>query len=114
MDCLNLLSPALAMRNISAGLSGTDLNRHLDFAEKAEKHRLLIAETMNTDIQINAVGKPNYQGDAQLWQKISNFHYTSPSVFWALKQQILSILSISIWLIFMWYLLKKASQTLVI
>jgi ABC-2 type transport system permease protein len=108
----NVLSPALAMRNLSAGLSGTDLNRHLDFTEKAEKHRLLIAKTMNVDIQTNAVGKKNYQNDVNLWKKVPPFQYEKPSVWWALQQQILSIVSIFLWIMLMYFLLKKRAEEL--
>lgn len=108
----NVLSPALAMRNLSSGLSGTDLNRHLDFSQKAEKHRLMIARTMNIDIQTNAVGKKNYQNDANLWKKVSPFQYEKPSVWWALQQQILSIFSIVLWTILMYFLLKKRAKQL--
>jgi ABC-2 type transport system permease protein len=51
MAIFNVFSPVLAMRSVSSGLSGTDLNRHLDFTNAAEQHRLLIAKTMNVDIQ---------------------------------------------------------------
>jgi ABC-2 type transport system permease protein len=108
----NIFSPPLAMRNLSSGLSGTDLNRHLDFTKKAEKHRLMIAKTMNIDIQQNAVGKKNYQNDVNLWKKVPPFQYEKPSIWWALQQQLLSIISIIFWIGLMYFLLKKRAEQL--
>jgi ABC-2 type transport system permease protein len=112
LSVFNFLSPALSMRNLSAGLAGTDLNRHIDFAKQAENHRLLIAKTMNVDIQQNAVGKTNYQNDANLWKKVPPFVYSTPSLFEAFGQQFLSILSLLMWLGLAFFLLKKQAKNI--
>ena len=55
LERFNLLSPILAMRDVSRSLAGTDLYKHLNFTRQAENHRRLTAKVMNTDQKINGV-----------------------------------------------------------
>lgn len=107
VNWLNLLSPAQSMRSISAGFSGTDINKHIHFASLAEDHRRLIASVMNDDIAENSVGVGNYEVDARLWAKIPPFEYREASLPDITRPQLVPIFSLSLWLCVLYYLLKK-------
>ncbi len=107
MNWLNVLSPPQSIRSISAGVSGTDINKHIHFSEQAELHRRLIATTMNDDITRNSVGIDNYEVSPDFWKNVPPFQYTSPSLLLVLPQQLISIVSLQLWLGILWLLLKK-------
>ncbi len=70
LERFNLLSPILAMRDVSRSLAGTDLYKHLNFTRQAENHRRLVAKVMNTDQKINGVVQErDYKAGVALWQK---------------------------------------------
>lgn len=97
MNWLNFLSPVQSMRSISAGLSGTGIDKQADFALQAERHRRLIATVMNDDITVNSGRIENYEQDSTLWQKIPPFVYTQASLVQQLKPQVIPVLSLLIW-----------------
>jgi ABC-2 type transport system permease protein len=66
------LSPLLAMQQISMGLSGTDLESHLDFAEYASRYRHVMETILDTDAAYNLTPGPR---DRELWDKIPPFTY---------------------------------------
>jgi len=107
MNWLNILSPAQNMRSISAGVSGTDINKHIHFAEQAEQHRRLIAATMNDDIARNSVGIENYEVSPDFWKKIAPFRYNPQSLLQVVPQQLISMVSLLLWLAMLWLLVKK-------
>jgi ABC-2 type transport system permease protein len=107
MNLLNILSPAQSMHSISAGVSGTDINKHIHFADQAELHRRLIAKTMNDDITRNSLGIENYEVSPEFWKKIAPFKYKDQSLLIVLQHQWISIIAVIIWLFMLWLLLKK-------
>jgi len=109
---LNILSPTQSLRAISAGFSGTDINKQVHFAALAEDHRRMIASTMNEDIATNSVGIENYMVDEQFWAKIPNFKYTEPPLKQWLLPQLVPVFSIFLWLGFLLFLLKKRAAAI--
>jgi ABC-2 type transport system permease protein len=107
---LNLLSPAQSMRSVSAGLSGTDINKHLHFAKQAELHRRLIAHTMNNDIARNSAGIENYEVSPDFWKKIPPFYYHEKKLGDSIAQQWMSIVSLLMWLLALCLLLKYRAK----
>lgn len=77
----SLLSPALAMGDLSAGLAGTDRIHHDAFAQDAELHRRKIMRLLNDDFMLNAeAGQVAYTNDATLWRQVPDFQHTPPTL----------------------------------
>lgn len=115
MEVGNVLSPLLAMRNLSFGLSETNIYRHLDFTNQAEKHRRMIQKVMNDHQTVHGVhtdkdGK--YNADHHLWKEIPPFKYERPGLLTLIKNQFWSLFSIIIWLGLAFYLRRKAEKNL--
>ncbi|WP_046242903.1 ABC transporter permease [Hymenobacter terrenus] len=109
MDGFSLLSPLLAMRNVSAGLAGTDLAKHLEFARQAEQHRELIADVMNRDITRNAVGQQDYKTSPDLWRQVPPFRYAELGLGQSLQAHGLGLAALALWLAALFFLLKQSA-----
>lgn len=112
-----LASPILAMRNLSFGLSETDIYRHFDFVHQAEVHRRGIAKKMNEDIikHGSVLGKEKghaYSAGKDLWKTVENFEYQKLSFVQVLASQWINILTIFLWLGLSIYLRIRAEQNL--
>ena len=95
-----LLSPFIAMRTLSAGLSGTDFAHHRHFADHAEIWRKLLVKKLNEDFAINAGDAGwEYKAGPDLWKKIPPFEYKAPTVGFALRENLSSILVLLGWLL---------------
>lgn len=98
MEWLSVLSPALVMRNLSRGLSGTDMDKHIDFTDKAEAHRRVIQKAMNDDQTVNGAKlNQGYKAGAALWQQVNQFQYRQPGLISILENQLISIISLLVW-----------------
>lgn len=98
MEWLSLLSPTLAMRNLSRALAGTDMDKHLDFTDKAEAHRRVIQQTMNTNQTIEGAKlNQGYKANAALWQKVNQFKYEQPNLGFMLQNQLVSLFTLVAW-----------------
>ncbi|WP_448519921.1 ABC transporter permease [Rhodoflexus sp.] len=107
MEWCSLLSPPLAMRHLMVHLSGTGLVRYLHFAQQAEAHRRLIAETMNNDIMNNGAGKRVYESDEKLWRKIPPFVYRASSLVHDAPYTAIALLALGLWLFLAgWWLIR--------
>ena len=117
MNAGALFSPLLAMRNLSFGLSETNIYRHLDFTNQAEVHRRDIATKMNSDIVKygSSKGKDEkykYNAGKRLWKTVSNFDFKKPSFGEVIANQWLNIVALLAWLGLAFYLRSKAEQNL--
>lgn len=75
-----LFSPTLAVRELSAGLAGTDRLHHRAFTVQAEAHRRRIIKALNRDLMLNgAQGGFQYKAGADLWEQIPPFADGPPS-----------------------------------
>lgn len=82
------LSPTLAVRSLSMALAGTDVARHLHFAEAAERHRRELVKFLNDDMASHA-GEAGfgYLADESLWAEAPAFSYRPPGTGEALARQ---------------------------
>lgn len=91
-----LLMPLLAVRSFSTTMAGTDFAHHRDFTTAAEQHRRLIQDMVSQDLVDHAdpLGDQHfaYQADPSLWARVPPFHYHPPSVAWALRRGLASVL----------------------
>ncbi|WP_415811823.1 ABC transporter permease subunit [Litorimonas haliclonae] len=107
-----ILSPFIAMQNISAALAGTD-NRHLrHFEMQAEAERQTVVNALNRDLMINAVGVEDYTADEELWSSFEVFEPTPLPISDAVKSIVLDILILLAWLIGAFWLLSRATRAL--
>jgi ABC-2 type transport system permease protein len=80
MRAASVVSPLVAIQNLSAGLAGTDTAHQRNFAAQAEAHRRKTVAQLNADMIQNA-GKAgfDYEADPSLWEKVPSFAYRPPS-----------------------------------
>ena len=77
------VAPMLAVRALSMSLSGTDFDHHRNFTDAAESYRRDIQRVMNGDIAANTNKGQVYLAGRELWEKVPDFEYSSPSAGWA-------------------------------
>lgn len=107
MDAFDVLSPTMTMRNISRAFAGTDLDKHIDFANHAERSRRSMQQTINDHFRDHGARKDyEFKADRDLWKEIPPFRYPMPTVGFVLRNQALNILILLAWLIgvslFLW------------
>jgi ABC-2 type transport system permease protein len=68
--------PALAVRQISMSMAGTDLRHFRDFLEQGEGYRRTIQRLMNDDLYLNPEedGKP-YLAGRELWEQLPPWEF---------------------------------------
>ncbi len=88
----------LAMRALSMGLSGTDVNHHRHFVAAAEEYRRLIQRTLNDDVAAHPTRGGAYLAGRELWETVPDFEYTAPSTAAVMSSVQLSIAILAFWL----------------
>ena len=70
-ETLAVAAPLLAVRTLSMGLAGTDVEQHRHFATAAETYRRDLMRRMNGDMAENSrTGDFSYAADAELWESV--------------------------------------------
>ncbi len=97
-ETLAVAAPLLAVRALSMGLAGTDVEQHRHFAVAAETYRRDMVRLMNGDMAENSrTGDFSYVADADLWTAVPPLQYAAPTLGWVLGNRILSLLVLGIW-----------------
>jgi len=115
---VSFLNPYIAMKNVSMGLSNTDYDSYIDFQKQAEIYRYNMAQKMNA-LQVKYISnkkpgpndKPLTIGKEH-WADVEEFHYEPKGITEVLKTEILSIISIVLWIIILFVLIRFASKNL--
>ncbi|AWN38375.1 DUF3526 domain-containing protein [Methylobacterium radiodurans] len=94
-----LLSPRIALQQVSQGLAGTDFAQHAHFVWSAEAYRRAISERMNAEIRDN----PRRDGSAllagpDLWRVIPAFSYTPLPLSRSFSEVRVPALALGLWL----------------
>ncbi|MYA64748.1 MAG: ABC transporter permease subunit [Gemmatimonadetes bacterium] len=98
-ETLAVAAPLLAVRSLSMGLAGTDVEQHRHFAVAAETYRRDLVRLMNGDMAENSrSGDFSYVADADLWTAVPPLQYAAPTLGWVLGNRILSLLVLGAWL----------------
>ena len=98
-ETLAVLAPLLAVRTLSMGLAGTDVEQHRHFATAAEEYRRDLMRRMNGDLAGNSRTGEVYLAGPELWEETPPLQYAAPSLGWVLGHRVLSILVLGTWLV---------------
>jgi ABC-2 type transport system permease protein len=105
-----LAAPMLAVRSLSMGLAGTDFQQHRHFITAAEDYRRDIQRVMNADIAANQRKGEVYLAGRELWEKVPDFEYESPSTAWVLGHQRWSLMILGLWVVASVAMMLRASR----
>lgn len=110
---MSLTSPFLPARFLSMAVCRTDYDSHWDFADAAERYRLMMMGRMNTDLMNNSrTGEWDYMASDSLWTSVPDFEYTPPT-YAGIMQNNAGHLSVLIaWLIGSFALLSVAVKSI--
>ncbi len=76
----SILSPTIAIRNISSALAGSDVAAHHHFTDAAEQFRRTFIRSLNEETQRAGKDGYNYQSDNAFWRRAPDFQYTPQAV----------------------------------
>ena len=99
-ETVALAAPLLAVRTLSMGLAGTDVEQHRHFATAAETYRRDLMRRMNGDMTENSLtGDFTYTVGAEVWEEVPPLQYAAPTLGWVLGNRVLSLLVLGTWLV---------------
>jgi ABC-2 type transport system permease protein len=76
-----VVAPLLAVRSVSMGLAGTDVEHHRAFATSAEQYRRMLIKRMNGNMaEHSRSGDFDYKAPPSLWREIEPFAYEAPGL----------------------------------
>lgn len=115
---VSFINPYIAMKNLSMGLSNTDYDSYIDFQKQAEAYRYTMAQKMN-GLQIKYISnkkpgpkdKPLIIGKEH-WADVQEFHYEPKGILEVLKSEIISVISIFLWICLLFIFIKIAAKNL--
>jgi ABC-2 type transport system permease protein len=115
---ISFLNPYVAIKNLSMGLSNTDYDSYINFQKQAEEYRYAMAQKMNglqmqyiSNTKQKTTDKP-YTINKNHWAEVPEFHYQANGILQVLKNEIISIISIFLWIILLYVVFKIASKNL--
>jgi ABC-2 type transport system permease protein len=115
---VSFLNPYVAIKNLSMGLSNTDYDSYIDFQKQAEDYRYNMAQKMNA-LQIKYISnkKPATTDkpltiDKEHWADVDEFYYEPKGIGEVLRSEIISIISIIIWIILLFAAIRIAARNL--
>jgi ABC-2 type transport system permease protein len=102
-----ITAPLLAVRSISMGLSGTDVEHHRAFAESAERYRRMLIAKMNGYMaEHSRTGDWDSKAPTTLWAEVEPFAYEAPQI-----SQAMAVHLPAIWLLAGWVLVASGAVT---
>jgi ABC-2 type transport system permease protein len=111
---MSFLNPYIAMKNLSMALSNTDYDSYIDFQKQAETYRYNMAQKMNA-LQIKYISNDKSKPaliDKDHWAEVKEFHYEPKGIWTVLKNEIISVISLFLWISLLFILIKIASKNL--
>lgn len=94
-----LINPFIAIRNLSMGIAGSDFYRYTDFLKKAEEYRYQRTQKLN-HIQATRLkyGDKLTRLDSKTWKEFEPFSYTTPGLWWSIKNHWFSVVALLFWM----------------
>lgn len=107
----SFISPYMAIRALSMGLSGSDYRSALDFQQKAESYRFQLVQTMNETLEkTTKTGQWDYKHKADTWAKLPDFQMSPLPIVSVLQHYGIAIIALLVWAVaIIWFLNKKLS-----
>ena len=112
MRAASVLTPLIAVQNLSAALAGTDNAHARDFAGQVEAGRRVLVNRLNGDLTVNGAGEAGYRADNALWRAIEPFRPESTPLTRALGSVWPDMLILGAWLLSALFLLGCAGRAL--
>ncbi|WP_108867829.1 ABC transporter permease [Aquimarina aquimarini] len=108
----SFITPYLAIRNLSMGLTATDLYTSIHFQKKTEKYRRELVRKMNNDMAQNSrYGEfYEYKAGKNLWNSIKEFEYTTMSAYEIVSLYKTELISLCCWAVLIFSLLGYSSR----
>lgn len=104
MDTFALVSPALAIRRLSMGAAGTDLEGYRRFLEQGERHRYRLVQALNT-LQAERLTYADDRNPAKenrlaptAWQGEAEFHHEPAPPGDTLRRAVPAAAALALWL----------------
>jgi ABC-2 type transport system permease protein len=95
---ISMVSPTIALQQLSSALAGTDVAAHHHFAREAERQRELVIRAMIEDIMLRAAGRGfAHLGDAALWARVPEFTYHPPPSSLAFRSALWDLVVVILW-----------------
>lgn len=100
---LGLVSPFIAVRALSAALSGTDVDFANDFSQAGESYRRKMVGILNDDLIHKTRGMSMYDAEwgyragGDLWKKVPAFDFDAPGLERILGRNIIPIIMLLFW-----------------
>ncbi len=103
---LALVNPYLAIKTLSMGLCGVDFEAYVDFQGQAEAYRYQLAQRMN-ELQMKYISPDKVHGSEgkvyvvarKEWQALPDFHYEFLSIATSLKNEVITLAALFLWLL---------------
>lgn len=112
MRALSVLTPLIAVQNLSTGLAGTDQAHARHFAAQSEAERQRVVNALNRDLMINGAGNPAYKANEQLWRRFGPFEPAPLPLSRALANVWPDLVILFAWLLLAGWLVRRAGRTL--
>jgi ABC-2 type transport system permease protein len=122
MNLFSLVSPYLAIRNLSMRAAGTDLINHQRFLDEAEAHRYALIQELNTlhaheldfadDAQrsVNSEAEQRTRVNPEFWQRLQSFSFAPSAVSERLLSAAPLLLILLLWLMLATGLIRKIAD----
>ncbi len=97
-----VLNPMQAIRQLSAGLAGTDTYANLDFQRRAEEYRLTFVNQLNHFLAYNFKGNQDHddmKASQEVLRAIPPFEYAPPGWSAVLHRHALSLSALAFWVL---------------
>ena len=116
LDWVSFMSPVIAMKKLSSGLSGTDRIHQKAFTSAVEQHRRETVQLLNGDYMRKGISSRRYTANEELWQQVKDFSYTPPRFFSNIQSYTLSIILLMFYFLgsfgFAFWAVKRAYERL--
>lgn len=113
---LVFLNPYLAIKNLSMSLSGVDFDTYVNFLLQTENYRYRQSQYMN-DLQMKFISNKAKSSEGKVhvvkkehWKALPKFNYEYISISKTIQNQMLAIITLSIWLFFALIIMTKFSN----
>lgn len=102
-EVFSVVSPFIAIKTLSAGLAGTDVEYGNDFSSAGEGYRRNMIRILNDDLKKNAAGQSQYSAEwgyrasKGLWESVPPFDFDPPNLATILGRNVIALLVLAGW-----------------